>query len=479
MRSVRVLNHRLARHVLAVAVWFAVAGLVLAPGLAYALATDGFEPDGTAAQAKAIALDAAPQSRTLYPTSDADWVSFDAVAGVGYIIETQNSGPEYTDTRLTLYASDAVTEIATDDDSAGTKASRIGWLATASGTYYIKVAGYHTGITGPYTLSLTRAGSVSGAVTDAYSNAAVAGIQVELYEYVQQADDGIVVGGWDIVQTAKSDATGQYSFPAVKPGVRRIGFWDRTGVYTEQYYARASRVDDAASIQIQAGVATTGISAALQPSNPPVLPPADVPVTVGLTVPSTVPYRSARISGKLSDPAGRAIGNAPVQLQYSKNGSTWAALATVNTNASGEFVHVASPSARIWYRAFSSQRPGYAPAYSPTRKVMPRVSLTTPSAAKVMKAGRYYPVYSTLKPRHKAGTKPVRIYKYKRVKVKGKWTWKSYGYVRATAYNYSTYTRCKVKLRLPSKGSWRLIALHPSDSLNARTLSKYKYVTVR
>ena len=77
-----------------------------------------------------------------------------------------------------------------------------------------------------------------------------------------------------------------------------------------------------------------------------------------------------------------------------------------------------------------------------------------------MKRSRSYTVYGSLKPKHTAGTRPVWDYKYK--KVAGKW--RSYGYVKATAYNYSTHTRYKVKMRLPSKGSWRLMALASADA---------------
>ena len=94
-----------------------------------------------------------------------------------------------------------------------------------------------------------------------------------------------------------------------------------------------------------------------------------------------------------------------------------------------------------------------APAVTKTR-----VILSAPVAPKTMKRTRYYTVYGSLKPKHAAGTKPVWVYKYK--KVAG--MWRSYGYVKATAYNYGSYTRYKIKMKLPSKGSWRLRALAPA-----------------
>lgn len=70
----------------------------------------------------------------------------------------------------------------------------------------------------------------------------------------------------------------------------------------------------------------------------------------------------------------------------------------------------------------------------------------------------------------------MRIYRYK--KVRG--AWKSYGYVNAKAYSYKSYTRYQVKLKLSSKGSWRLRAFAPADSEHAETWSdKYDYVSVK
>ena len=114
--------------------------------------------------------------------------------------------------------------------------------------------------------------------------------------------------------------------------------------------------------------------------------------------------------------------------------------------------------------------------YSPYwRQVRPYVR--TPIAPKTMRRTRYYRVYGWLKPRHKAGTYPVRIYKWKKTS-SGKW--KSYGYVYAKAYNYSSYTKYYRRIRLPYKGKWRLRAYARADSAHlAAWSSGYDYVTVK
>ena len=53
-----------------------------------------------------------------------------------------------------------------------------------------------------------------------------------------------------------------------------------------------------------------------------------------------------------------------------------------------------------------------------------------------MKKSKSYAVYGSLKPKHAKGSKPVRVYKYKKVGKK----WVKKGYVKAKAYNYKGYT---------------------------------------
>ncbi len=108
--------------------------------------------------------------------------------------------------------------------------------------------------------------------------------------------------------------------------------------------------------------------------------------------------------------------------------------------------------------------------------VKPTPTLSNPVAPATMSHTRSYTVYATLKPRHAAGSYPVRIYKYRLVSRK----WRSYGYVRAKATNYSTYTKASVRLKLTTRGKWRLRAYAPADSAHsAKWSSRYDYVTVK
>lgn len=106
-----------------------------------------------------------------------------------------------------------------------------------------------------------------------------------------------------------------------------------------------------------------------------------------------------------------------------------------------------------------------------TKPTLGRPSLKTTNLVK----GRTYSVSGTLKPRHAAGTKPVKVHAYRLVKGKYRY-YKSFS---ATASNYSTYSKYTAKVKLPYRGRWRLRAYHPVDTKHLATYSTYRYVTVR
>ncbi len=119
----------------------------------------------------------------------------------------------------------------------------------------------------------------------------------------------------------------------------------------------------------------------------------------------------------------------------------------------------------------------YESTLSTAISVLPRAYVRTPIARSKMSSKKSYTVWGTLKPKHTAGTYPVRIYKWKKTS-SGKW--KKYGYVKAKAYNYSSYTKYSVKMRLKYKGTWRLRAYAVADAGHAAAWSsKYDYVKVK
>ena len=103
---------------------------------------DAYEPDDGFATASVIEIDGTIQAHSFHIPGDVDWVQFEAIAGVEYIIETSNLRGD-ADTILRLYEADGTTPITSNDDNIGFE-SRIEWTASGSGTYYVAVDEYYS-----------------------------------------------------------------------------------------------------------------------------------------------------------------------------------------------------------------------------------------------------------------------------------------------------------------------------------------------
>lgn len=101
---------------------------------------DAYEDDDTPALATTIIVNDPAQTHNFHDAGDQDWVKFVAQVGVDYTIFTSNLGST-SDTVMVLYDTDATTVIAVNDDSGGSLASRIDWIAPSGGTYYVRI--YH------------------------------------------------------------------------------------------------------------------------------------------------------------------------------------------------------------------------------------------------------------------------------------------------------------------------------------------------
>jgi Zn-dependent metalloprotease len=116
---------------------------------------DVYEPDDTFSEAiymspvpRGVGLVAPPHN--FHTPGDNDWVSFEAYAGVPYVIETLELG-SHCDTYMYLYDTNGTTEITRDDDGGEGLASRIEWTAPADGTYYVRTRHYSSSTYGPDT----------------------------------------------------------------------------------------------------------------------------------------------------------------------------------------------------------------------------------------------------------------------------------------------------------------------------------------
>lgn len=200
--------------------------------------------------------------------------------------------------------------------------------------------------------------------------------------------------------------------------------------------------------------------------------------TVTLTAkPTSTAYAGpSSIAGsvKASSSSG-LVATGTVTIQSSPSGTSgWVNATKVTTNATGAFSFTARPTSKTWYRAvFDGRNDWLAPSTSASVFVVPSVSLSAVAGSRV--STRTYNLYGSLKPRHTRGSRPVRMYVWRRVSS----GWKSYGYVWAVAYDYNGYTRYKVRKMFAATGYWRLRAYHPADASNAASYSAYSYLTVR
>jgi cell wall-associated NlpC family hydrolase len=185
---------------------------------------------------------------------------------------------------------------------------------------------------------------------------------------------------------------------------------------------------------------------------------------------------STPVTGTLSGTGGGLPGRRVI-LQLSANGTTFSDAKVATTTAGGRFSFSVAPTSKTYCRVRFG-RQGYYLASGPTPVISfaPQVWLTSPTAPTTMYETRYYTAYGYLKPRHTAGSYPVRIYEDRYVNG----AWKSYGYVKARAYDNWSYTKYAVSLKLPDSGRWRLRAYAPGDKEHVSTWSTpSKSITVK
>jgi len=138
---------------------------------------DQYEPNGACppAIAAAVQVNGPPSSRVICPAGDQDWVRFQAVLGMTYVVETLHfTNVACADTVVRLYGTNCSTVIAENDDFGGTACSRVTWTAYYSGWVYVQIRGHADSYIGPYRLSVTCQGD-SFEPDDTYADAAFIG----------------------------------------------------------------------------------------------------------------------------------------------------------------------------------------------------------------------------------------------------------------------------------------------------------------
>ncbi len=110
--------------------------------------TDAYEADNVWNKAKVIIINAAPQPHNFHQAGDVDYVRFAALAGQLLTMTTSDLGSG-VETTLTLYDTDGVSQLAYNNlDPLNPPASRIDWVASASGTYFLRAAHFDAEVGG-------------------------------------------------------------------------------------------------------------------------------------------------------------------------------------------------------------------------------------------------------------------------------------------------------------------------------------------
>lgn len=166
---------------------------------------------------------------------------------------------------------------------------------------------------------------------------------------------------------------------------------------------------------------------------------------------------------------GAPIEGRDVELRYYRDG-VWRSFGIATTSQAGQVAFSVRPRvATTYHLRFAGEASTYGASESESPRVVPRAYLSAPKAPTAVRKSKSFTLTGYLKPRHKAGSQAVRIYKYRRT---ASGSWKSYGYVNASIVDYRTYSKYSAKLSLSSRGIWRLRAYHPADRGHAASWSK-------
>ena len=160
-----------------------------------------------------------------------------------------------------------------------------------------------------------------------------------------------------------------------------------------------------------------------------------------------------------------ALGGLSVDVEWSHTGSpaswTWLSTGTTETDAqygTGQYTQVVQPRQLTYYRYVFNGTTAYAASVSNTVTIRVRPYLGRPVVRRVVKAGKRFWVYGSLKPRFPAGERTVKVKAYRYMG--GKWRVVK----RLAAVNRDTtrYTKYVAKTRLTRKGKYRFRAYTPT-----------------
>lgn len=111
--------------------------------------------------ASSISLEGTPTNVLFDISTDQDWFGLDATHGFTYTLQTANLATG-VNTIIEVYDIDGITLLASDDNSGGSLASLLEWVAPEDGTYYVRIVqapGSAYGCSAAYNLAIRQEGN--------------------------------------------------------------------------------------------------------------------------------------------------------------------------------------------------------------------------------------------------------------------------------------------------------------------------------
>jgi hypothetical protein len=199
-------------------------------------------------------------------------------------------------------------------------------------------------------------------------------------------------------------------------------------------------------------------------------------VTLAASPPITG-YGSASTLYAVATDSDRQGAPALVRFLYSYDGANWNILASgVRANGHGVAAVSFVPTRSTYLKALVLREPGLVKDSSSASVQVQRYAyLSTPASATRVRRNAPFSATGYLRPRHTAGTYPVRLmcYRYER----GSWVYRKAVYARVANYDYRT-SRYAGSIALPYAGKWYVRAYTPGDLSHAPTYSGVRYVLV-
>ena len=116
---------------------------------------DRYEPDNSVSLATHLDTNDLPQKHRIF-AADTDWFKFEATSGRSYCIQTHGSA----DTYLCLYATNAFTLLAGNDNGGVDRNALIVWTCVSSGTYYFRVTTLSRSTAADYSIDVRTGGAI-------------------------------------------------------------------------------------------------------------------------------------------------------------------------------------------------------------------------------------------------------------------------------------------------------------------------------